>query len=108
MSKPTLFDHDPANGVMEYFHVVEDGKAWAIETRQDLTGLVDTCRAIQNDNTGRWGELELVAIIPPVVQLDLMQKGILGRGLEVLDQKRYKAWLNDNENRGLRTKLGRV
>lgn len=108
MSDPILFDHDPTTGVTEYFHVLEDGKEWAIETRQDLSGLVEVAKSVANDRTGGWGELTHIAWLPPVIQMRLMQKGILGKGGQILDDVAYRKWLNDPDNRAFRTKLGRV
>jgi hypothetical protein len=107
MTDKILFDHNSQTGVTEYFHDMGNGE-YAIETTQDLSGLVDVAKALQNDRDGRWGDLTHVAWIPPVVQIQLMQAGILGRGLEVLDDKRYRDWLNDRDNRYFRTRLGRI
>lgn len=107
MSDRTLFDHDAVTGITEYFHDIGNGE-YAIETTQDLSGLVEVAKELQNDRDGRWGDLTHVAWIPPVVQIQLMQQGILGKGMEILDDVRYRAWLNDRDNRYFRTRLGRV
>ena len=48
-----------------------------------------------------------IASIPMTVIDRLNQKGIM-RGFHVLDQKKFKEWLNDPDNRFFRTKQGRI
>ena len=48
-----------------------------------------------------------IASLPMVVIDDLNKKGIM-RGFAVMDQKRFKAFLNDPDNRFFRTRPGEV
>lgn len=107
MPDPRLLEHDPYTGMTEYFHVIEDGQ-WAIETRQDVSGIIEVNKALQNDATGRWGEMTHVASIPLTILMDLVQQGILDTAFHVQDDARYRKWLNAPENRVWRTKLGKV
>lgn len=42
------------------------------------------------------------------VMLQLQQQGILSERLSILDEKRFRAFLNDPENRYLRTFPGNI
>jgi hypothetical protein len=48
-----------------------------------------------------------IASVPLVVIDDLNKKGIM-RGFHVVDQARFKEWLNNPDNRAFRTRPGRV
>jgi len=48
-----------------------------------------------------------VASIPLTVIDDLNKIGIM-RGFHVVDEKRFKAWLNNSDNRVFRTRTGVV
>jgi len=61
-------------------------------------------------NTGRWKEDVLenkIASIPLTVIDTLNQKGIM-KGFDVVDQKKFRAWLNDPDNRFFRTRQGKI
>jgi len=83
-----------------------------IETRQDISGILEQNKKEYNsfDEKARWSD-ELfgnkVASIPLTVIDDLNAKGIM-RGFAVLDEKRFKAWLNERDNRVFRTRTGVV
>lgn len=108
-----LLGHDPATGITEWYHWDptggRDGKGESIiETVQDITGLVEQNKRLQNADTGRYGEMNRVASIPMTECVKLMERGLIDAGFRVLDQRRYRAWLNDPANRHFRTKLGKV
>jgi hypothetical protein len=103
MSKRFL-DSDPLTGTETWFHWNGDG-TFSIETKQDVTGVVERNKALYNEHDERtpWrGEWHLVGSIPLTVYFDLKQKGVLD------DQKALKRWLNDPDNRGFRTRPGQV
>lgn len=83
-----------------------------IETRQDITDILEQNKKEYNsyDEKARWSD-ELfgnkIASIPLTVIDDLNAKGIM-RGFAVLDEKRFKAWLNERDNRVFRTRTGVV
>lgn len=89
------------------FHDV-DG-TYLIETSQDITGIIEGNKAQFNaiDEKAKWGEWTKVASIPNVVVDELNKQGIM-RGFGVLDEKRFKAFLNDPDNRFFRTRPGQV
>ena len=103
-----LFDHDETTGITELYHFDPDTGGFAIESVQDIQSTLDLNKAIANDNTGKWGELAHVAHIPLVILMDLAAKGIMTAAGRVLDDKKFRAWLNDPENRSFRVKHGRV
>jgi hypothetical protein len=107
MSDPILFSQDPDARTVDYFHDLGDGE-YVIETRQDVTGLVEFNKALQNANTGRWGEMAHVAQIPLTVLEDLQRKGVIDSMWNLKDEPGFRKWLNSPENRVFRTKLGKV
>ena len=48
-----------------------------------------------------------IASVPLTVIDELNKQGIM-RGFHVLDQARFKAWLNHPDNRAFRTRPGRI
>jgi hypothetical protein len=83
-----------------------------IETRQDVSGIIEQNKKEYNsfDERARWSDHlfgNKVASIPLTVIDDLNKIGIM-RGFHVLDEKRFKAWLNNSDNRVFRTRTGVV
>lgn len=107
---PRLFDYDEFSGVTELFIYDPDTEGFTIQTQQDVEPLIERNKALWNEKEkhSRYGELAHIASIPPVILMDLAQKGILTVGGKILDDKRYRAFLNDSDNRCFRTRPGRV
>ena len=95
------------NGKQSNFHDV-DGK-YFIENSQDISGIIESNKAQFNaiDEKAKWGEWTKVASIPNVVIDELNKQGIM-RGFAVLDEKRFRLFLNDPDNRFFRTRPGQV
>jgi hypothetical protein len=95
------------NGKDTNFHDL-DGKHF-IETRQDISEILENNKAQFNaiDERTKWGEFTKVASLPNVVVDDLNTKGIM-RGFAVIDEKRFRAFLNDPDNRFFRTRPGQI
>lgn len=108
MSDPRILDHNPDTGITEYYHFDPDTHGFVIETRQDVTDLIELNKYRQNADHGRYGEMNLVASYPLSILMDLVQKGHLDTNFRVLDEKKHRAWLNDPENAVWRTRFGRV
>ena len=110
MSDRTLFDHDPLTGMVEYFHYDETDGSYVIETQQDVSGIIElnTARYNQTKKSTPYGEWTEVANFPLTIIMELAKQGIMTAGGRVLDQKRFKAWLNDSENEKWRVRRGRV
>ena len=90
-----------------------DGKGGIIiETKQDVTDIIEQNKKEYNsfDERAKWSD-ELfgnkIASIPFTVIDELNKQGIM-RGFAVLDEKRFKAWLNERDNRVFRTRTGVV
>jgi hypothetical protein len=77
-----------------------------IQTKTDVTDIVKANKRQFNevDKHHSWGQGlgTKVASIPLSLLHELRQKGI------VQDQKKFKKWLNDPENRAFRTRGGKV
>jgi hypothetical protein len=95
------------DGKESNFHDVDGG--YVIETKQDITGIIESNKTQFNaiDEKAKWGEWTKVASIPNVVVDDLNKQGIM-RGFAVLDEKRFRAFLNNPDNRFFRTRPGQV
>jgi hypothetical protein len=83
-----------------------------ITTTQDVTEIIEQNKSdyAQMDERSRWsGEVfgNHIARIPLSVFQELNQQGIC-QGFAVLDQKKFKAFLNNPDNRHFRTRPGRV
>ena len=83
-----------------------------IETKQDISDILEQNKKEYNsyDERAKWSDHlfgNKVASIPLTVIDDLNAKGIM-RGFAVLDEKRFKAWLNERDNRVFRTRTGVV
>ncbi len=83
-----------------------------IQTKQDITDIIEQNKKEYNsyDENARWSD-ELfgnkIASIPFTVIDELNKQGIM-RGFAVLDEKRFRAWLNERDNRVFRTRTGVV
>jgi hypothetical protein len=104
-----LLDSDPLTGIVEYYYADPVTGGYIIETQQDIEHIIELNKAVVNDNDTGWkGEWHHVAHIPLSILMKLAQDGIVTTGGEVLDEKRYRSWLNDPENQHFRVKRGRV
>ncbi len=105
-----LFDHDPLTGMTEYFHYDEVDGSYVIETRQNVSSLIALNKASYNDSekSTRYGEWAHIAETPNTVMMQLAEQGIVTPAGRILDHKKYRAWLNDPDNRFFRVRTGRV
>lgn len=90
-------------------HNTDDG-GLVIATEQDVTDIIEQNKKEYNATNGRWGDDVLdnkIASVPLTVIDTLNQQGIM-KGFHVVDQKRFRKWLNDPDNRFFRTRQGRV
>jgi hypothetical protein len=83
-----------------------------IETRQDVSNIVAQNQKEFNsyDERAKWSDDPYgnkVASIPLTVIDDLNKQGIM-RGFHILDEKRFRHWLNQPDNRFFRTRPGVV
>ncbi len=91
-----FFDYDPATGATEYVEWNPDG-TFSITTEQDVQPYIDFAKALANERVtdGNFrGEGWLYAIIPPVVQSQMFQRGI--NILDKNDAKKVVREINQN------------
>ena len=102
---------NPVNFRQSAVHADGDGGI-IIETRQDISDILEQNKKEYNsfDEKARWSD-ELfgnkVASIPMTVIDDLNKQGIM-RGYAVMDEKRFRAFLNHPDNRFFRTRPGQI
>lgn len=108
MPDPIVLNHDPETGITDYFHVLEDGKEWAVESRQVVDGLLEVNQQVQHADTGRWGDGRCVASIPFTVLEQLKKDGMIDGIFNVKNNNDFSKWLNKSENKRYRWKLGNV
>lgn len=94
-----IFSKDAEQGITKYWHVTDKGE-YVVETRQDVSAIVQANKRQMNDDTGKWGDINKVASIPLSVYYDLKRRGIAD------DPKALRKWMNDPDNRVFRTKGG--
>jgi hypothetical protein len=84
--------------------LASDTDAVRIYTEQDVTDVLEDNKSFYNsiDERARWGEMTRVASIPTTVYYDLKRRGLVD------DKEKFKAGMNDPDNRLFRTRPGRV
>jgi len=104
-----LIDYDPVTKTKTLFHDL-GGDQYTIESVSDVEDVIEANKAIAAtvDERARFGDVAHVASIPMAVVDQLIQDGVLGPGGTLLDERRFKRWLNDKDNRAFRTRPGRV
>lgn len=105
---PRLFDVNPHLGTTEWFHYDPDTDGFVLETVQDVEPLIEQNKDLFNNAPLRYGEWSHVAALPTVIVMLLAKQGILSASGAILDDQRFRAWLNDRDNRAFRTRPGRV
>ena len=81
-----------------------------IEQSQDVSALIDQNKKEYNAADTKWSDKLMgnkVASVPFAAIDNLNKQGIM-KGYEILDQKRFFAWLNNPDNRFFRTKPGHL
>lgn len=108
---PRLFDHDPLTGVTEFFLYDPETDGFTIQSQQDVEPFLEMNKR-QYNNVGDYrrytGEWHKIASLPATIVMQLAEKKILRADGSILDEPRYRAWLNDPDNRLFRTRPGRV
>lgn len=98
-----VFDVDELAGRTRLFHYDHSDESFTIETKQDVTDLVEANKAISNEIGSGWkGDLHRVASIPMNLYFELKAKGVFD------DQKSIRKWLNERDNQVFRTRPGRI
>lgn len=104
MEARRLFSSDPTTGTTKWWHYDPDTDKAYIETVQDCSSLCEIAANAERESRGkRFGDfLTHVSFIPMATYSEWLSKGCHK------DQKVIRKWLNDPENRLLRTKHCRV
>lgn len=95
-------DTDPVAKTKSVIH--EEGGDIIVENVSDVEDIVELNKASFNQTKRHdsYGEMEQVASIPMVIFMDLQARGVLD------DEKAFRKWLNDPDNRAFRTRPGKV
>lgn len=103
------FDVDPLTGDRIWFHYDHSDDSVTIERVSDVEPILEASKRKFNDAPSNWkGDVHHIAEIPMVIVEQLIKQGILYGPGRVRDMDRFKAWLNDRDNRMFRTRPGRV
>lgn len=99
-----LISKNPETGIAQYYVSDPMEGKFRLETVQNVTPYIEAAKQQFNstDERTRWGEWTKVATVPLSVMQHLKRTGIAD------DAKKFKAWLNDRDNRLFRTRPGRV
>ena len=87
---------------------LNDKEEITIKQEQDVSELIEANKQEYNNADTKWSDRlfgNKIASIPFTAIDKLNKQGIM-KGYEILDQKRFFAWLNDRDNRFFRTKPG--
>lgn len=108
--RSTLLDYDPVMKKRQDFHWSSDGREFVVETRADVTDIIELNKAemAQTDERARWGEWARVARIPLTEMFRLQREGVVDAMGTVKDDKSFLKWLGDRDQRKLRTRPGRL
>jgi len=101
-----ILDYDPETKTTQWFHYDESTGNYGLETRQDITHIVEANKAHfrQVDERANWkGDQHRVASIPLSIYHELAKVSN-----NFKDQKAIKRWLNNPDNRVFRTRPGRI
>lgn len=109
--KPRILSQDLDTGITEYLYYDPDTDGITIHAVQDVKPIMEANKAMYaaTDERAGWkGDLHHVASIPLLQYHLLVRQGIITWGGDIKDPGRLSKWLNDNVNRGFRTRPGRV
>ena len=89
---------------------LNDKDELTVQTEQDVTELIESNKKAYNNAETKWSDQlfgNRVASIP-FTAIDKLNKMKIMKGYNILDQKRFFAWLNDPDNLYFRTKPGKL
>jgi hypothetical protein len=80
-----------------------------LETKQNVGHIIESNKQMYNQvsSQDKWGDLTHVARLPLTVVDELNKKNVM-RGFAVVDEKAFRMFLNDPDNRFFRTRPGTV
>lgn len=102
-----VFSHDPETGKTVYFHYDETDDSFTLETHEPMGDLVEDAKRAFNevDERAGWrGDMHHVGWIPGTIHAKIVRENP-----DPVDyQRAIKRWLNDPDNRGFRSRPGRI
>jgi len=105
-----FLDYDPLSGITQYIETDEDTGQSVIHSVADSEPILEANKAMANDDTyskdGIKNSFWHVASIPPIVQMQWLQKGV--NIMNRADWPKVKKLLNDPEYRYLKTTWGKI
>lgn len=101
-----VFSHDPLTGKTVYFHMDEDDESFTLETHEPMDPVVEAAKrsSASVDERARWNTMEHVGWMPGTVHAKIMRENPEREDY----QRAMKKWINDPDNRGFRSRPGRV
>ena len=103
MPSERLLDYDPVSGMKEWFSYDESTDTTAIRYEQDITEVIDACKAAQNEDFDKRADLWHAAHVPVGILMEWVAK----YGVRAWDKNHAPAvrrLLNDPDYRWLRVK----
>src|SRR5689334_12339272 len=108
LTNKRVFSEDLLTGITEYYYHDQETGGFAIETVQDMEPHLELAKAMFNAAPLRYGEFTHVKHIPLVLMQQLIKDGILGPGGAILDEPRFKKFLNERDTNFFKTRPGHV
>ena len=103
ISDPRVISRNEDAGITTFFHYDPHTEGFTSEDVQDAEPTIELNKLQMNEVSSGWkGDLHHVARIPLVIYENLRKAGILE------DRKKFRAWLNDRDQRAFRTRPGNV
>jgi hypothetical protein len=108
-----LLSHDPLTGTNTWFHFDDATGVITLEAEGEVGDTTDFSKALYNefDERARFTSdvHNHVATIPDFLYYQLNNQFFTESGGDAAEvKKRWKAWLNDSDNKAFRTRPGRV
>jgi hypothetical protein len=101
-----ILDYDPATKTVQFYHEDELTGDVALETRQDITPIVEHNKALFNqvDERARWGNGQThIATIPNSILVKLAK---ITNNFK--DKAAFDRWMDNPDNRVFRTRPGKL
>lgn len=105
-----MYEWDPITKTSKTFHELDRGERFAVETKVDVTDIVESNKAeyAHTDERARWGKVgevwAKVASIPNHIYFGALQRG----EFDPNDDASLMRWLQDRNNLSFRTRPGRL
>jgi hypothetical protein len=108
--RPRSLGYDPLSGIEVIFHD-DEGDGFTIEHRQDVEVILEGNKIMrENCDPGNYRKTELgwIARVPWVKIMELAKQGFITPAGDILDERKYKKWLNSSDGAPYRVRGGVV